>query len=177
MWDEMWEGVLHMPLVPNRMHQDFQWALETWLRAHWAEPLGSRVYHEVNLASIGGWPNNYRIPDLVLLTPDRFSIDHNEYLEGPPAVVVEIRSPDDETYEKLPFYAALGVPEAWVIDRDTKTPELYALERRDYTGLRAAEDGWLHSAMTGVQMRGEAGNRLAIQMGADPGSLRLLPDV
>ena len=39
------------------------------------------------------WPNNYRIPDLVLLTPERFDIDCNEYFDGGPDAVVEIRSP------------------------------------------------------------------------------------
>ena len=31
-WDEMWEGVLHMPPAPNREHQGLEWELETWLR-------------------------------------------------------------------------------------------------------------------------------------------------
>ena len=70
-FDEMWEGVPHMGPAPKRSHQNFQWALETWLRSYWASPAGSRVFHEINVASPGGWPNDYRIPDLVLLTPDR----------------------------------------------------------------------------------------------------------
>jgi Uma2 family endonuclease len=60
------------------------------------------------VAPPGGWPDNHRIPDLVLLTPARFAIDRNEYFEGAPDVVVEIRSPGDESYEKRDFYAALG---------------------------------------------------------------------
>ena len=60
-WDEMWEGVLHMPPMPNREHQDLEWALETWLRTNWAEPRGNNVYHQINVASVGGWPNDYRI--------------------------------------------------------------------------------------------------------------------
>ena len=67
-WDEMWEGVLHMAPSPNRAHQELEWAMETYLRLRWARPRGARVYHQINLASAGGWPNNYRIPDLVLLT-------------------------------------------------------------------------------------------------------------
>jgi hypothetical protein len=31
-WDEMWEGVLHMPPMPNREHQELEWAMETYLR-------------------------------------------------------------------------------------------------------------------------------------------------
>src|SRR5437762_2716554 len=71
-WDEMWEGVLHMPPMPNRSHQDLELALGAWLRNHWAIPRGNRVYPPINLALPGRWPEDYRIPDLVLLTPERF---------------------------------------------------------------------------------------------------------
>jgi len=175
-WDEMWEGVLHMPPTPNRAHQNLQGEIEMWLRVHWAHPRGNKVYHEINLASPGGWPNNYRIPDLLLLTPDRFGIDHNEYFEGPPLVVVEIRSPGDETMEKMPFYAKLGVPEVWIVDRDTNAPELCVLEGDDYKSQSADEDGWLRSAATGIQLRVETGQKLALQIAGQPNTRRLLPE-
>jgi len=72
LWDEMWEGELHMPPAPNRTHQDFQWEFVYWLRSFWAKPSGCRVHGSVNVASIGGWPKDFRVPDIVLLTPDRF---------------------------------------------------------------------------------------------------------
>ena len=126
-----------------------------WLRTHWARPRGNRVHLEANVASIGGWPNDYRIPDLVLLTPDRFGIDHDVYFEGAPTVVVEIRSPGDETMEKLPFYARLGVPEVWVVDRDTKQPELYLLRAGQYERQSPAADGWHRQPRDGVRFRAE----------------------
>ena len=131
-WDEMWQGVLHMPPMPNRTHQELEGALERWLWYHWAEPQGNKVYHQINVAPIGSWPNDYRIPDLVLLTPERFDIDHDEYFEGAPTVVVEIRSPGDETLDKMSFYAKLGAPEMWIIDRDSKLPELTVLGEGEY---------------------------------------------
>ncbi|MHB1035200.1 MAG: Uma2 family endonuclease [Pirellulales bacterium] len=175
-WDEMWEGVLHMPPMPNRSHQDLEGALETWLRTHWAGPRGNRVYHQINVASVGGWPNSYRIPDLVLLTPKRFDIDRNEYFEGAPEVVVEIRSPGDETIEKLPFYSRLGVPEVWVIARDTKVPDVYVLAAGDYEQRSASKDGWVASRATGIELRGEPGGKLAIRIAGEPSTERLLPD-
>jgi Uma2 family endonuclease len=175
-WDEMWEGELHMPPMPSRDHQDLEWSLETWLRVHWAQPLGSKVYHQINVASIGGWPHDYRIPDLVLLTPDHFAIDHNEYFEGPPAVVVEIHSPGDEAIEKLPFYARLGVPEVWIVDRESKFPEIHVLKGGNYAAQSPDPDGWVKSEITGVLLRGEPGGKLAIQMSADPGTRRFLPE-
>ena len=175
-WDEMWEGVLHMPPSPNRFHQDFQWELENWIRIFWSRPLGNKVYHEINVASPGGWPNNYRIPDLVLLTPDCFDIDRIEYFEGPPTVVVEIRSPGDETMEKLPFYAQIGVPEVWLIDRDTKIPTIYCLHSGEYKEESAKQDGWLISVATGVHFRHEPPNKIAIQLGEDQSTRRILPE-
>ncbi len=108
-WDEMWEGVLHMPPPPNVGHQDLEGALEAYLRRYWTPASGGKVYHQIALTpSAAGWTKNYRVPDLVLLLPQRFAIDRNEYFEGAPDVAVEIHSPGDEAYEKLPFYAELG---------------------------------------------------------------------
>ena len=174
-WDEMWEGVLHMPPVPNREHQDVAKDLMIWLETHWAGPLGNRVHGPINLASPGGWPHDYRIPDLVLLTPDRFEIDHNEYFEGAPTVVIGIRSPGDETIEKMPFYAKLGVPETWIIDRDTRVPELYVLRESQYQRRPPGDGGWLESAVTGIRVRAEPEDKLAIQLGGDEATREVLP--
>jgi Uma2 family endonuclease len=175
-YDEMWEGVLHMPPMPNRYHQNLVWSMETYLRFNWARPQQGRVYHEVNLASIGGWPNDYRIPDLLLLKPERFAIDHNEYFEGPPNVVVEIHSPGDETYEKLSFYAELGVPEVCVIHRDTGEPEIHVLRRHKYRKLRLAANGWLRSRETGIELRQGKSGKLAIRLAGDESTRQDLPE-
>jgi Uma2 family endonuclease len=176
-WDEMWDGAVHMPPMPNIDHQDFEWALETYLRLRWARPRRAKVYHQVNLAAPGGWPNkNYRIPDLLLLTPERFDINRDDRFEGAPDVVVEIHSPGDESYEKLPFYADLGVPEVWVIDRDTKEPEVYVLKRGRYKKQRAAAAGWGPSPGTHVEMRIGKPGKLAIRMAGHDATREDLPE-
>ncbi|MBN1421999.1 MAG: Uma2 family endonuclease [Planctomycetes bacterium] len=175
-WDEMWEGVLHMAPTPNRDHQELVFQLGTWIRARWAKPGGNRALGPINVASPGGWPKDYRIPDLVLLTPDRFHIDHNEYFEGPPTAVIEIRSPGDETNEKIPFYAKLGVPEVWVVDRDSRKPELYVLRQGAYERRDADPGAWLESGATGIEMRAESGDKLAIRLARDDASRALLPE-
>ncbi len=76
----------------------------------------------------------------------------------------------------MPFYAKLGVPEVWVIDRDTKAPELYVLEGDDYKKRPADEEGWLHSAATGVRLRAETGQKLAAELAADQSTRQLLPE-
>ena len=175
-WDEMWEGVLHMPPAPNREHQEFEWSLETYLRLHWARPRGAKVYHQINVAAPGGWPHNYRIPDLVLLTPERFDIDHNEYFEGAPDVVVEIHSAGDESYDKLPFYAELGIPEVWIIDRDRKEPELYVLQAGHYERQMAGDDRWALSAATGIELRAGRPGKLDIRLAGHATTQEELPE-
>ena len=174
-WDEMWEGVLHMPPMPNRVHQDLEGAMEAYLRRFWIGLKGGKVYHQINLASPGAWPSDYRVPDLVLLTPDRFGIDKNEYFEGAPTVVVEIRSPEDESYDKLDFYATLGVPEVWIIDRDTKAPEIYALVGGAYEKRDPDADGWVKSKATDVEIRRTESSRLAMRVGGDGSTLEEMP--
>jgi len=174
-WDEMWEGVLHMPAMPNREHQDLALQIATWLDTRWVSPARGRVHGPINLASPGGWPADYRIPDLLLLRPDRFPIDHNEYFEGPPTAVIEIRSPGDETYDKMAFYQKLGVPEVWVIDRDTRKPDLYVLRKGQYETRDADPDGWLVSDATGIDLRAEPMDRLSIRIAKDESTRVVLP--
>lgn len=143
-WDEMWEGVLHAAPGPSGEHQDVELDLAGYLKRRWARPIGGLVRAQVNLTrpeDEADWRSNYRIPDIVLLSPDRLAIDRDSYMAGAPLVCVEIRSPGDESYEKLPFYAALGVPEVWVIDRHTKRPEVFVL-RGDRYEPGVADAGW-----------------------------------
>ena len=174
-WDEMWEGVLHMPPPPNLEHQDLEGALEAYLRVRWAPGSGGKVYHQVALAPIGGWPHDYRVPDLVLLLPQRFAIDRRQYLEGAPDVAVEIYSPGDEAYEKLSFYAGLGVPEVWIIHRDTKEPEIHVLKRGRYKQQAVRADGWLRSPGTAVELRVGRPGKLAVRLAGDEPSRQELP--
>ena len=53
-WDEVWDGVLHTPPMPNQDHQALEGTLEHWLRTFWAKPKGNKVYHQINLAAPGG---------------------------------------------------------------------------------------------------------------------------
>jgi len=173
-WDEMWDGVLHMAPTPSWSHQDFEGAFETWLRAHVGRPRKVRIVHTLNLASPNGWPNNYRVPDLILFAPERDAINCDIYLEGAPDVVVEIESPGDESREKFPFYAALGVPEVWIIHRDTKDIDLFFLEAGAYRKKSCGPAGWVLSPFAGIEMRAEEG-KLLVRLQGDEATLEALP--
>jgi Uma2 family endonuclease len=163
-WDEMWEGVLHMAPSPNREHQDFELALAMWLRTYWGQPNGSCVYTRINVAEPGTWPNNFRIPDIVMVTPARFRIDRNEYFEGGPDVVIEIHSPGDESYDKLLFYASVGVREVWIVDRDNKRPEVYELIDGAFQMADPIAEDWIQSKVTGIEMRGVSQDQFEIRL-------------
>lgn len=173
-WDEMWDGVLHMPPAPNCDHQDLEGSLESYLRFYWAPRCKGKVYHQINLSPGGDWLKNYRIPDLVLLLPPRFGINRNEYFEGAPDAVVEIHSPGDEAYEKLPFYRDLGVPEVWIIHRDTRVPEIHVLKRARYKKQSATAQGWVRSPNLGIELAGMRG-KLAVRLAGDDSTQQDLP--
>jgi Uma2 family endonuclease len=65
------------------------------------------------------------VPDLVVFHP---SVGAEEGVRGPASLVVEIRSPGDESFEKLPFFDRIGVGEVLIIDRDTKDVRRWARE-------------------------------------------------
>lgn len=177
-YDEMWEGVLHMNAVPHGDHQEFALQLGSWLLRNWSQRGVRKAFPDRNVALPGGWPNNYRIPDLVLTTAERFSFDQGTHIEGPPLVVVEIHSPHDEAYEKLAFYAQLGVPEVWIIDRDTKQPEIFTLQQSGdgYDAASPNADGWLTSFAAGIEMMATPEEKLAIRLTGQAATQAAIPD-
>jgi len=161
--------------APSRLHQEIEKLLLIWLETNWARPGGNRVYHQINVSMPGRWPTDFRIPDVVLLKPERFHVDRDEYFAGPPNVVIEIRNPDDETYDKLSFYAALGVDEVWIINRDSRSIEIHALNDHTYQQQRPAEDGWLRSHVTDIELCTTDAAQLEIRRAADPDTHDLIP--
>ena len=122
------------------------------------------------------WTENYRIPDLVLLSKDRLHIDKGEYFVGAPLVVVEIRSMGDRSYEKLDFYASLGVPEVWIIDRSSRHPEVFVLTEATYINKPFDGDDWLRSAATGIELRRSDDGKLKVRIGSDDAVSAIVPE-
>ena len=63
-----------------------------------------------------GVEDNYRIPDYGLHRDDSDMV-----FVDTAALVLEVLSPDDETWEKVPFYADHGVDEVVVVDPAART--------------------------------------------------------
>jgi Uma2 family endonuclease len=162
-WDEVWEGVLHMTPAPSVEHQRILDRLVGFLEARLRTAGRGRLVSGINVFRETA---DYRIPDLTFVAAGREHILHEDGVRGGgPDAVIEIRSPEDETFEKLPFYAALGVREVIIIDRDSKRPELYRLAGSQYVALQQDPDGWLRSETMLVRFAVVAGTppRLAVE--------------
>ena len=125
--DEMWEGVLHMVPQPASRHQRLAHEIGAMLLPL-AKAKGLLGMQEPALYSPRR-DDSWRVPELAYAGPEHVS---ERGIEGRAELVVEIRSPRDETYDKLPFYAAMGCQEVLVIDRDTCAVELFSLEGSEF---------------------------------------------
>ncbi len=125
--DEMWDGVVHVVPSPLTRHQRFAHRLGAVLLPL-ADARGLMATHETSVYR-PGTDRDWRVPDLLYAPPEQAS---ERGVEGHAALVIEVRSPGDETYKKLPFYAEGGCREVLVIDRDTCAVELFRLEGEDF---------------------------------------------
>jgi Uma2 family endonuclease len=71
---------------------------------------------------------DYRVPDVVVYSDEAAA---ERGVDRAPEVVVEVRSPGDESYEKLPWYLArVAVMALLITDRDSLALDLYAQSGR-----------------------------------------------
>ena len=168
-WDEMWEGVLHMSPAPSDEHQRILTELAAFLLPLMKRSERGLLRVGINVFRQGAGEEDYRIPDLTFVAAERKAILAEDGMRGGgPDAVIEIRSPGDESYEKLSFFADLGVREVLVIDRDTKKPEVFRLVGRQYQAVAQKLEGWLPSESLGVRLRVVDGPRLALEDVTDP---------
>ncbi len=119
--DEIWEGVYHMAPAPRNAHADVQQQLAELLgplaRLAGLHPL---IAGELNI----GEPEDFRVPDGALLRDRQPATWHPTA-----ALVVEIVSPGDETWQKPPFYAAHHIDELLILDPATRSIDWLALDK------------------------------------------------
>lgn len=151
--DEVWDGVYVMSPLANNDHQDFVLAFGVILHEVVMAPGLGRVQAGANVSDLNeDWTTNFRCPDVVVVLADGKAIDRVTHWQGGPDFLVEVMSPGDDTLEKLPFYAGIGVREVLVVGRDTREPTLYRLNRKRLTPA-AATDGTLVSAVVPLAFR------------------------
>ena len=122
-YDEVWEGTYHMSPAARGMHGYLDHQLARLLGPH-ADKAGLVGTGPFNL----GQPDDYRVPDQGY----HRGFDPGLVYFPTAAVVVEVVSPDDETFEKLPFYAAHGVEEVLVVEPEEKKVRVLGLAEGNY---------------------------------------------
>ena len=126
--DEMWEGVYHLAPVARAGHGDVQGQLQVVLAS--LAPADLVVSGPVN---IGLGEQDHRVPDVVVLRA------RTDVIWVPSAaMMVEVRSPGDETYEEFAFYHARGVEEILVADLADRELRLFARGALEFTSVEAS---------------------------------------
>lgn len=127
--DEMWDGIYVMSPLPNNEHLEI--CAELWLvfRTILRENRAGIAYNGLNVSDRDeGWTQNYREPDVAVFLAGNPAKNCGTHWCGGPDFLVEVLSPNDLSYQKLPFYASIGVREVLIVDRDPWSLELYQRE-------------------------------------------------
>lgn len=122
--DELWNGEYHVAPASSSRHGAAQAAVLALLRDHAADP--RLVVGPFNL----GTASNYRVPDGGLLRNGATG----RYV-ATAALVVEVISPDDESYAKLDHYAQHGVTELIYLSPEQNDVQLRRLTAGTYRSV------------------------------------------
>lgn len=124
--DEVWDGVLHVSPAPSHAHASAGQQVAVILNAP-ARAAGLEPTLEFNL---GDSEANFRVPDGGLHRADAAPMWHPTA-----ALVIEVVSPGDESWEKLSFYAERGVDEVLIVDPQRRSVDWLALEASGYAAV------------------------------------------
>lgn len=157
--DELWEGVLHMVPPPAWRHSVIQGHLYSAL----LQIARRRGLDGACEGGVFAAEKNWRVPDIVFARAEA-AAESVPRLDGA-ELVVEILSPDDESRDKLPFYAKVGVREVWLVEPATREVELLALAG-DHYDLVPFIQGRAQSPVLGIEVR-VADGKLELRDGTD----------
>ena len=121
--DEVWEGVYHMNPAPAGRHARIVQQLAVLLDG---PARAATLVPTLSIFNIGE-PDNYLVPDGGL---HRELADRVYYTTA--ALVVEVVSPGDKTWDKLDFYAAHNVDEVLIVDPAKRTVDWPSLSGGQY---------------------------------------------
>jgi Uma2 family endonuclease len=125
--DEVWEGIYHMVLAPSGPHATVE-AMLIRLLGPYADSAGLTVSGQCN---IGESEHDFRVPDAALHRRPPTGV-----WNATAALVVEVVSPGDESWEKLSFYAAHRIDEVLIVDPRERTVDWLALDNSEYTEIK-----------------------------------------
>ncbi len=130
---ELWDGELLMSPTPSFYHQEI--VLRFYRRLFdWVEPrgLGKAVASPIDMVLS---PHRVVQPDVAFIAKDRLHIIERVIM-GPADLVAEVVSlggRNRDRIEKRDLYEQYGVREYWIIDPESNTVDVLALESGRYT--------------------------------------------
>ncbi len=125
---EIIDGELIVSPAPRKKHQKLCYRLSRLVGGHVDERDLGEVYFAPVDVSLSG--HDVVEPDLLFIRKDRLHIFNDQFVAGPPDLVVEILSPSSRGQDlgkKFALYARAGVPEYWVADPDALDLAIYVL--------------------------------------------------
>jgi Uma2 family endonuclease len=123
LYDEVWDGVLHMNPSPASRHAMIDQQLAELLG-----PLARRGgLMPTGPVNVGVDQDDFRVPDRALHREWSDRVRHPTV-----ALVVEIVSPGDESWDKLDFYAAHDVDEVLIVDPARRSVDWLTLTGGEY---------------------------------------------
>ena len=110
-------------------------------RAVWPfiDAIGAWLFSESVGYLVGPGNMNLRIPDMSILTKERFAIfsEGRAWAIGAPDLAVEVLSPEQhgEPYarQKVPEYLGSGAKVVWLVNPEDRTVRVYEAGRADFT--------------------------------------------
>lgn len=127
--DEVWDGVIVMPPLPNNEHQIMVTDVALAFAAAIDRKAGDLALAGANVSDRDAdWMNNYREPDVLVVLHTNPAKNSGTHWVGGPDVAVEIVSPGEDPRAKLDFYAKVDTRELLVVDRYPWAIELYQLQ-------------------------------------------------
>jgi Uma2 family endonuclease len=154
--DECWAGEWHLVNPPKLWHDRLNvrlfFALAPRAEARGLEPHNGPV-------GIFGAANDWRVPDQLYVRPE----DAREEGVVSAELVVEIRSPGDDSFKKLPSFASRGVAEVMIIHQDRRF-ELYRQSPEGHlVPAKPEDDGSVRSHVLDVAFTTVDGPRLRVE--------------
>ncbi|QDT15951.1 Uma2 family endonuclease [Alienimonas californiensis] len=147
-WDEVWNGVHILMPLPNNERQELATEIAGDVRQLF-KPWGGRAYGRTfagcNVSDVSDpsldWRTNYRCPDVAVFLSHNPAEDRGSHWFGGPDLAMEIVSRGDRSRQKLAFYAAVGVKELFVLDREPWSLQLYRLTEGELQSVSVTEPG------------------------------------
>ena len=149
-------GEIVMTASPKRKHQFALFQLGKLIDAYVRDHRLGEVYiapYDVKLSV-----HNVVEPDILFVRRSRLSILTEDFVDGPPDLVVEVLSPTNRAHDlvkKATLYADFGIPEYWIVDPATDAITVYVLESGHYRPLPNRPGVAASVVLPGLEIRPE----------------------